>query len=133
MIGAIDHVAVTVKDLEASFAFYDRLFGATVQANHQWDGKLAIRKFAIGGAVISMHQQGNGVELVADKPTPGSVDICFSWLGDIESAVRLLGEHGIEIVDGPSPRRLADLRPAKSVYFRDPDGNLVELMAADPA
>lgn len=127
----IDHVAITVADLEATYAFYHRLFGAEIQANHQWNGKLAIRKFAIGGAMLSVHQAGNGVELVAARPTPGSVDICFRWRGAIEGAIDLLKTHDIAIIDGPSPRKTSEGRPAQSVYFRDPDGNLVELMAAD--
>jgi catechol 2,3-dioxygenase-like lactoylglutathione lyase family enzyme len=64
-------------------------------------------------------------------PTVGGADICLRWSGDAESAVELLRQYGILIVDGPSPRRTADGLPAHSVYFRDPDGNLVELMAAD--
>jgi catechol 2,3-dioxygenase-like lactoylglutathione lyase family enzyme len=130
-IVGVDHVAITVADLEATYAFYDRLFGAVVQANHQWDGKLAIRKFAIGGAMLSVHQAGNGVDLVAARPTPGSVDICFRWSDGIETAVALLQAHGIAIIDGPSPRKTAEGAPARSVYFRDPDNNLIELMAAD--
>jgi hypothetical protein len=49
----------------------------------------------------------------------------------IDSAADLLREHGIPIIDGPSRRRTADGLPALSIYFRNPDGNLLELMAAD--
>jgi catechol 2,3-dioxygenase-like lactoylglutathione lyase family enzyme len=62
----------------------------------------------------------------------GGADICLRWSGTVESAAELLHQHGIAIIDGPSPRRTADGLPALSVYFRDPDGNLLELMAADP-
>jgi catechol 2,3-dioxygenase-like lactoylglutathione lyase family enzyme len=76
-------------------------------------------------------QAGNGLELVARDPMVGSADICPRWSGGIETAVTLLREHGIPVVDGPSRRRTVDGLPAHSIYFRDPDGNLLELMAAD--
>jgi catechol 2,3-dioxygenase-like lactoylglutathione lyase family enzyme len=60
-------------------------------------------------------------------PTGGGADLCLRWSGSIESAAELLREHGLPIIDG----RPADGLPALSIYFRDPDGNLLELMAAD--
>ena len=85
----------------------------------------------MGGAQFSIHQAGNGVCLVARDATVGAADICLRWGGSIESVVTLLREHGIEIIEGPTPRRTADGLPSQSVFFRDPDGNLLELMAAD--
>jgi len=128
----IDHVAITVADIGISASFYTRLFGAEVLRDHVIDGKNIIRALRIGGGVqLSIHQLGNGVDLVAAKPTPGSVDICFRIGQPIEAAVRLLEGQGVEIVDGLSPRTDNEGRPSRSVYFRDPDGNLVELMAMD--
>jgi catechol 2,3-dioxygenase-like lactoylglutathione lyase family enzyme len=124
----IDHVAITVADMDVTTDFYTRLFGAEVLRDH----KPIVRALRLGGGVqLSIHQFGNGVDLVAARPTPGSVDICFRIAAPIEAAVRHLGEHGVEIIDGPSPRTDNQGRPAQSVYFRDPDGNLVELMASD--
>jgi catechol 2,3-dioxygenase-like lactoylglutathione lyase family enzyme len=80
--------------------------------------------------VLSIHQAGNGLGLVAKRPTIGGADFCWRWDGKIDSALALLTEHGIDVIDGPSPRRTADGLPSDSVYFRDPDGNLLELMAA---
>ena len=128
----IDHVAITVADVDATCGFYDRLFGMRVLDDHRIEGRTIVRVIVVGGGVrLSVHQAGNGVELVAAKPTPGSVDICFRWSGAIAEAVEFLASHDIPLADGPSPRRTADERPAQSVYFRDPDGNLIELMAAD--
>ena len=126
-----DHVAITVADMEATCAFYDRLFGVVVQNNYTRDGKPLVRQIRIGGAVLSIHQAGNGVDLVARRPTPGSADLCFGWGGPIESAATLLGAHGVAIIEGPAARRTADGRPTRSIYFHDPDANLIELMAAD--
>ena len=132
LLQAIDHLAITVADLEATCAFYDRIFGARVLLDHKLGEQPIVRVILVGGGVrLSIHQLGNGVDLVADKPTPGSADICFRWGGTIEAAVSHVAAHGLEIVDGPSPRQTADRRPARSIYFRDPDRNLIELMAAD--
>jgi catechol 2,3-dioxygenase-like lactoylglutathione lyase family enzyme len=88
-------------------------------------GKSLVRQIALGGALISIHQFGNGLELVAKHPTVGGADICLRRSRNAESAVELLRQHGIPIADGPSPRQTADGLPAAhSVYFRDPDGNL---------
>jgi catechol 2,3-dioxygenase-like lactoylglutathione lyase family enzyme len=127
----IDHVAITVADLEASCAFYTRLFDGKVWRDFAPAGRPAVRVIDLGGARLSVHQAGNGVDLVADKPTVGSVDICFRWGGSIGEAVAHLKTHDLPIIDGPSPRQTADGRPAQSVYFRDLDRNLIELMAAD--
>ena len=128
----IDHVAITVADVDATTQFYDRLFGTEVPFDHAPDGKKLVRTVIIGGAVrLNIHQLGNGIDLVADKPTPGSVDICFRISGTIEEAATLLERNGVEIIDGPSPRIDNEGNQAQSVYFKDPDGNLVELMAND--
>jgi catechol 2,3-dioxygenase-like lactoylglutathione lyase family enzyme len=132
LLVCIDHVAITVADLEKTCGFYTALFGAEVWRDHAPGGRPAIRVLMLGGgARLSVHQAGNGIDLVAARPTPGSADICLRFGGAIDEAAALLRAHDIEIVDGPSPRRTADGLAAHSVYFRDPDGNLIELMAAD--
>jgi catechol 2,3-dioxygenase-like lactoylglutathione lyase family enzyme len=127
----IDHVAFAAHDLEATCAFYDRLFGARTHLDYTPNGKSLVRQIALGGALLSIHQAGNGLELVARQPVAGGADICLRWSGSIESAADLLRTHGIPIIDGPSRRRTADGLPALSIYFRDPDGNLLELMAVN--
>jgi len=130
-VAGIDHVAITVSDVEATCAFYRELFGARTVLDYAQDGKTLVRQIAIGDAQLSIHQAGNGISLVAKRPTVGAVDLCLRWNGRIEEAVALLRGRGLEIIEGPAPRRTADGLPGQSVYFRDPDGNLLELMAAD--
>jgi catechol 2,3-dioxygenase-like lactoylglutathione lyase family enzyme len=127
----IDHVAFAAHDLEATCAFYDRLFGARTHLDYAPEGRSLVRQIALGGALLGIHQAGNGLDLVATQPTVGGADICLRWSGTSETAVEFLRRHGIAIVEGPSRRRTADGLPALSVYFRDPDANLLELMAAD--
>ena len=128
---ALDHVALTVRDLAASLRFYDELFGTVTHAELLLDGRLLARQIRMGDAMLSLHQQGNGIDLVAKAPVPGAGDVCFQWGGTIGSAIELLSRHGIAIVGGPAPRVNVNGVPGQSIYFRDPDENLLELMAAD--
>ena len=130
-VSGIDHVAITVSDLEDACDFYRDLFGARPVNEYAPNGKVLVRQMLFGGAQFSIHQAGNGVSLVAREPTVGAADICLRWDGSIESAIELLGSHNIRIIEGPAPRQTADYQPSHSVFFRDPDGNLLELMAAD--
>ena len=125
----IDHVAITVADMDATCAFYRDLFDAQTVAEHPPEGRVLVRQIALGGALLSVHQAGNGLELVAKHPTIGAADICLRWSGNIAEAVALLQRHGVEVTEGPTPRRTNDGLPSQSVYFRDRDGNLLELMA----
>jgi catechol 2,3-dioxygenase-like lactoylglutathione lyase family enzyme len=126
----IDHVAVVAADLEAFCAYYDRLFGIRTHGDFVRDGRSLVRQVLIGGALISVHQAGNGTEPVALRPTVGSADICFRWSDDVETAIAHLQAHDVQIIAGPAPRRTADGMRAQSVYFRDPDQNLIELICA---
>jgi len=131
LISGFDHVAITVADIELTCAFYAKLFGARRVAEYARAGKVLVRQIAVGSAVLSIHQLGNGINLAAIRPTPGSADFCLRWNDSIASAAKLLRDHEIPIVEGPCARRTSEGLPSMSVYFSDPDGNLVELMAAD--
>jgi catechol 2,3-dioxygenase-like lactoylglutathione lyase family enzyme len=127
----IDHVAITVSDIEAACAFYERLFGAQTKIDYAPRGKSLVRQIALGGALLSVHQAGNGIGLVAKQPTVGSADICFRWRGTIAEAESMLRKQGVEVIAGPVPRHTADGLPSQSVYFHDLDSNLLELMTSD--
>ncbi len=129
MISGFDHVAITVADIDASIRFYEDVLGAKVEETYEVGGKIIVKRVAIGGALFNIHRQGNGVDLVARTPLPGSQDLCFRWAGTIDEAKHQLESNGVEIIEGPAPRTSSDGRPANSVYFRDPDGNLLELLA----
>ena len=129
-IDGFDHVAITVADLERSCRFYDDLFGAKTVREGIVDGKVVVRQILIGGgAMLSIHQRGNGLMLVANRPTVGSADFCMRWSAPIETASTLLNGKGIPIIEGPVIRNNAFGASRLSVYFRDPDDNLVELMS----
>ncbi|MET0370088.1 MAG: VOC family protein [Sphingobium sp.] len=129
MIAGIDHVAITVADVDRSCAFYDKIFGAKGRTERVVEGVVLVRQIAIGGALFSVHRLDNGLRPVAAHPTPGSADICLRWQGAIDPVVDLLRLAGVAIVEGPVDRIDAHGLPGLSVYFRDPDDNLIEIMA----
>jgi catechol 2,3-dioxygenase-like lactoylglutathione lyase family enzyme len=75
---------------------------------------------------INLHEQGKEFEPKAIRPTPGSADLCFISDASIDSVISTLVSDGIEIVEGPVFRTEA-CGPIRSIYFRDPDGNLIEI------
>jgi catechol 2,3-dioxygenase-like lactoylglutathione lyase family enzyme len=125
-----DHVAITVADIQRTCDFYERVLDGRVETDYQVNGKTIVRRLVIGGAVLNIHQEGNGVDLVARRPTPGSADLCLRWNGTIQEAVARLQKEGVAIREGPVPRQSSDGDDGESVYFIDPDGNLIELLTS---
>lgn len=131
-IRGFDHLAVTVKDVGRFADFYHDVFGAEVLYRDRFDdGRFPIVTLVLGGNRINVHPSPPRADLVADQPTPGAIDLCFRWDGPIEDAVALLDRHGLAVVEGPSFRLAADGSKGASVYFRDPDDNLIELLTTD--
>jgi catechol 2,3-dioxygenase-like lactoylglutathione lyase family enzyme len=131
-VRGFDHLAITVGDVDRSVAFYRDVLGATVLYQDRFaDGAFPIVSVVVGTNRINIHPSPPRAGLVADAPTPGSVDLCFRWDGPIAAAEELLRGHGLDIVEGPSFRLAADGSKGQSVYTRDPDGNLIELLTTD--
>ena len=120
----LDHVVVHVSDWAVATAFYRDVLGAEV-VEHP-DGRLAFR---FGAQQLNLHGPGLDVTPVARVPVaPGNSDLCFVWPGSPEAAVEHLERHGVAVEEGPVARRGARGQ-GTSVYFRDPDGSLLELMS----
>lgn len=133
-VRGFDHLAITVADVDRSLAFYRDVLGGEVLYRDRFeDGTFPIVTVVVGGNRINVHPSPPRVDLVADRPTPGSVDLCFRWDGPIEDAVALLDAHELPCVEGPAFRIAADGSKGMSVYTRDPDGNLIELLTTDPS
>lgn len=130
MIRGFDHIAFPVADLDAACAFYVRVLGARIEEEYEVGGRIAVKRVGVGAAIMNVHEAGNGIDLVARVATPGTADICFRWDGDVDGARRHLEALDIPIIVGPVPRATADGQDGQSVYFRDLDGNLIELLAA---
>lgn len=120
-IERLDHLVLTVRDVEASAAFYTRVLG--MRAVTFGNGRRAL---AFGQQKINLHPADAPLQPHAAKPTRGSADLCLIASTPIEQVVIELQQTGVAIEQGPVPRTGA-LGPITSVYFRDPDGNLIEV------
>ncbi len=120
-IESIDHIVLTVKDIDATCAFYTQALGLTVTAFA--GGRKAL---SFGSQKINLHQYGKEFEPKATMPTPGSGDLCFITGVPVSQVIEHLARCGVEILEGPVQRTGA-VGPIRSVYFRDPDGNLLEV------
>lgn len=120
-VRSLDHLVLTVADVAATEAFYARVMGMTPVAFA--GGRRAL---AFGSQKINLHQAGREFEPKAKRPTPGSGDLCFIVETPLEQVVAHLAREGVAIVEGPVEKTGAT-GLLRSVYFRDPDGNLIEL------
>jgi catechol 2,3-dioxygenase-like lactoylglutathione lyase family enzyme len=133
-VRGIDHVAITVENVEQTVRFYQDLLGAEVLFLDRFRaGDFNVVTLVVGANRINVHPSPPRAprNLVARCATPGAADICFRWAGPISEAVALLEGKGLPVIDGSSPRPAADGTPATSVYTVDPDGNLLEFLTTD--
>jgi catechol 2,3-dioxygenase-like lactoylglutathione lyase family enzyme len=119
----LDHVVIAVSDFGRSNAFYRDVLGAEIV---EIDGRVAYR---VNGQQLNVHGPGVRPAMVARVPVaPGNSDLCFEWNGPIEDALEHLRERGVTVEAGPMKRGGAKGR-GTSVYFRDPDGTLLEFIS----
>jgi catechol 2,3-dioxygenase-like lactoylglutathione lyase family enzyme len=120
----LDHVAIAVSDWERSNAFYRDVIGVEVIELDR--GRYAYR--LADGQQLNVHGPGATPHPRAVDPVhPGNSDLCFLWDGSPDDAVEHLRSHGVDIEVGPVARR-GGRGLGTSVYFRDPDGSLLELI-----
>ena len=117
----IDHIVLTVADIERTAEFYCRALGMQKEAFD--NGRVALR---FGDQKINLHQAGHEFEPKARNPIPGSADLCFITSVGIEQAMAEIRTIGVPIEEGPVDR-IGARGPMQSFYFRDPDGNLIEV------
>jgi len=120
-IDSLDHLVLTVADVEASCAFYQHVLGMQVVTFGA--GRKAL---ALGAQKINLHQAGREFEPKAQRPTPGSADLCFLTSVPLAEVQAHLTACGVTVSEGPVQRTGAQ-GPILSVYFRDPDQNLIEV------
>lgn len=120
-IDAIDHLVLTVKDIDATCAFYGKALGMKVVTFGE--GRKAL---AFGSQKINLHQQGKEIDPKAHRPMPGSGDVCLVTSVPLAEVMAHLKACGVALIDGPV-RRTGAVGTLLSVYFRDPDLNLVEV------
>jgi catechol 2,3-dioxygenase-like lactoylglutathione lyase family enzyme len=120
-IDRLDHLVLTVADVDATVDFYTRVLGMT--AVTFGPGRTAL---SFGHSKINLHQADHEFEPKAHRPTPGSADLCLITTDPLTRVIEELTAQQVPIEEGPVERTGAT-GPIRSVYFRDPDRNLIEV------
>lgn len=125
-VDRLDHLVLTVRDVDLTCAFYRRVLGMEVVTFGE--RRVALR---FGRQKINLHAVTNAHALVAACPTPGSADVCFLSEVPVERWIAHLRDCDVPLLEGPVQRTGAE-GAIESIYFRDPDANLVEVSNAIP-
>jgi catechol 2,3-dioxygenase-like lactoylglutathione lyase family enzyme len=120
VIDHLDHLVLTVADIDATIAFYTSALGMEVVT---FGNRKALR---FGEQKINLHQAGREIDPKAAHPTPGSGDLCFITKVPLEDVISYLNATRCEIEQGPVVRTGA-MGTIRSIYLRDPDLNLIEI------
>ena len=120
-ISKLDHLVLTVKDIEKTTSFYVSVLGMKKEVFG--NDRVALK---YGDQKINLHELGKEFEPKANNPTPGSADLCFITQTPLNDAMAHVKRCGVEIIEGPVERTGAN-GPIRSFYFRDPDDNLIEV------
>ena len=121
MIGSIDHVVLTTRDLGRCLDFYTRALGLRIE--RYGENRIALR---FGDHKFNVHPPGFDAGIKARFPTPGSLDLCFLADRPLDEVIARLRRENVAIEEGPINRTGARFT-IRSVYVRDPDGNLIEI------
>lgn len=121
----LDHLVLTVSDVEATCQFYSKVLGMAVEKFTPSDGS---KRWALkfGTQKINLHQTGKEFEPKAHHPTAGSADLCFLSDHPLSEWVDHFANLSVQILIGPIDRTGA-AGPITSLYIRDPDYNLIEV------
>ena len=117
----LDHLVLTVRNVETTCTFYSNVLAMEVVTFE--NGRKAL---SFGSQKINLHEVGKEIEPKAYRPTPGSADLCFTTTTPVDEIVTRLRLSKVRILEGPI-RRTGALGQMISVYFRDPDLNLIEV------
>ncbi len=120
-IDSIDHVVLTVENIDATCEFYSKVLGMDVVTFSE-----SRKALSFGSQKINLQQLGRESTLIAEKPTPGSGDLCFITSVSLSDVIGHLNSCGVKLIGGPVERNGAR-GLMMSVYFRDPDMNLIEV------
>jgi len=121
VIDHLDHFVLTTAHTERCVDFYTRVLGMKFERFGQ--GRMALK---FGSQKINLHEKGREFEPKATVALPGTLDVCFIAAAPLEKVIARLAECGVPVIEGPVAKTGAQ-GPIRSVYVRDPDGNLVEI------
>ena len=120
-IDRLDHLVLTVRDIAATCRFYERVLG--MRSAEFAPGRWALH---FGGAKLNLHAADRPVDPNVRHAMPGSADVCFITRAPVDEVLAELGAAGVPVILGPV-RRIGARGPLLSVYFYDPDENLIEV------
>lgn len=121
MIKSLDHLVLTVKNIDETCHFYNHVLGMTVTTFNE--GRKALN---FGSQKINLHEVGKEFEPKANIAIPGSADLCFITDVPIQEVIQHFKSCGVPIIEGPV-KRTGALASLTSIYIRDLDGNLIEV------
>ena len=121
MIDHLDHVVLTTAHTRECIDFYTRVLGMTLE--RFGEGRMALK---FGAQKINLHEKGREFEPKATTPAPGALDVCFIASVPLAEVIARLEAARVPIIEGPVMKTGA-CYPIRSVYVRDPDGNLIEI------
>ena len=125
LIDRIDHLVLTVRDIEATTRFYERALGMEREFFRGPEGQPR-HALLFGNQKINLQDRATETPTKAAAPTFGAGDFCLIVAAPLDVMVTHLHAEKIAIETGPV-ERCGALGALRSVYFRDPDGNLVEV------
>jgi catechol 2,3-dioxygenase-like lactoylglutathione lyase family enzyme len=121
MIDHLDHIVLTTARSGECIDFYTRVLGMKFELFGQ--SRMALK---FGAQKINLHEKGREFEPKATLAAPGTLDICFIASLPLDDVIARLAACNVPIIEGPVMKTGAQ-GPIRSVYVRDPDGNLVEI------
>ena len=122
----IDHVVITVFDINKSVHFYSNILGMELQEFLSSTDDTKRKSLKFGRQKINLHEVSKPFKPHANKPLPGTMDICFISEINVNDWIKIFDNFDIKIEDGPVKKTGAN-GPIRSIYIRDPDKNLIEI------
>ena len=122
----IDHVVITVFDINKSVHFYSNILGMELQEFLSFTDNRQRKSLKFGRQKINLHEASKPFKPHANKPLPGTMDICFLSEVDVSDWIKIFDKFDIKIEDGPVQKTGANGH-IRSIYVRDPDKNLIEI------
>ena len=124
-LSSLDHLVLTVADVDQTVAYYEQVLGMKVEVFHPSDGSVRTA-LSFGTQKINLHPAAKPFEPKAAAPTPGSADLCFLSATPLTEWQVHFEAEGVDVLEGPVQRTGAT-GPIMSLYIRDPDGNLIQV------
>ncbi|KAJ5189706.1 hypothetical protein N7472_008720 [Penicillium cf. griseofulvum] len=127
IVKSLDHLVLTVRNIPRTVAFYTTYLGMRHEIFTSANQSIPRHALIFGSQKINLHQSGKEFEPKAQDVMPGSADLCFLTDENVEEVLKVFQDARMEILEGAKVvERTGAVGKIRSVYVRDPDGNLIE-------